>query len=96
MVKASKGFRRRTRRKLKVPRRRRGLQPITRYLERFEIGEKASVRIDQTSHKGMPHPRFQGKTGTIIGMQGRAYLLEITDGRKKKILIARPEHLRRV
>jgi large subunit ribosomal protein L21e len=39
--------------------------------------------------------RFQGKTGTVIGMQGRSYLLHVTDGGMKKQIIVRPEHLRK-
>jgi large subunit ribosomal protein L21e len=42
----------------------------------------------------MPYRRFQGLTATIVGQQGRAYLLEITDGGLKKTVISRPQHLK--
>jgi large subunit ribosomal protein L21e len=42
----------------------------------------------------MPHRRFQGKTGIITGIQGRAYIVSVKDGNMKKTVVARPEHLR--
>jgi len=41
----------------------------------------------------MPHPRFHGKTGEVVGKRGRAFVLKITDGDATKTLIALPEHL---
>jgi large subunit ribosomal protein L21e len=42
----------------------------------------------------MPHRRFQGKTGIIAGIQGRAYVVSVSDGDMQKTVVARPEHLR--
>ena len=95
MAKASKGLRRRTRQLKKKPRER-GLSPITRSLQSFSIGEKASIVIDPSIHKGQPHPRFHGLTGTITKKQGNAYLVNIKDGNKIKSVIVKPEHLRKV
>jgi large subunit ribosomal protein L21e len=44
----------------------------------------------------MPHLRFHGKTGTVIGNQGRAFVLAVKDGDKIKTVLARPEHMRKV
>lgn len=95
MVKASKGYRRRTRYVMQKRARDRGLSPITKEFQTFEVGEKASVTVDPSIHKGQPHIRFQGKTGTVKGMQGRAYLLDIKDGDMMKEIIVRPQHLRK-
>ncbi|HUS56403.1 MAG TPA: 50S ribosomal protein L21e [Thermoplasmata archaeon] len=95
MVKASKGSRRRTRKVLQKRPRDRGLSPITRTFQTFEVGEKANVKIDPSIHKGMPHVRFHGSTGTIAGMQGGSYLVDVKDGNMAKQIIARPEHLRK-
>ncbi|MGQ9587703.1 MAG: 50S ribosomal protein L21e [Thermoplasmata archaeon] len=95
MVKASKGYRRRTRSVMRRRARDRGLSPITRMLQTFEVGDRANVNIDPSMHKGQPHVRFQGKTGTVIGVRGHAYLLDVKDGGKKKQIIVRPEHLRK-
>ena len=74
----------------------RGISSITKTLQQFEVGEQVNVSIDPSIHKGMPHPRFQGYTGKIEGTQGEAYLVGITDGKKHKTLLVRPEHLGRV
>jgi len=74
----------------------RGVSSITRALQQFEVGVCVSIDIDSAVHKGMPHPRFQGRTGKIEGMQGDAYLVGVTVGKKHKTLIVLPEHLGRV
>ena len=96
MVKRSRGIRSKSRHILRKKPRDRGISSITRALQQFEIGESVSVNIDSSVHKGMPHPRFQGHTGKVEGMQGDAYLVGIDVGKKHKILIVRPEHLGRV
>jgi len=69
------------------------MTPITHEFRTFEVGEKVSVVIDPAVHYGMPHSRFQGKTGVVTGQQGRAFVVELHDGNKLKTVIARPEHL---
>ncbi len=96
MVKASKGPRRRTRYVLQRRARSRGLSPITRALQKFAVGDRASVDLDPSVHRGQPHVRFQGRTGTIAGMQGKAYLLDVADGGMKKQIIVRPQHLKKM
>ena len=95
MVKASKGGRRRTRNVMQKRARERGLSKITRAFQKFDLGDKASVSLDPSIHKGQPHVRFHGRTGVIVGMQGEAYMLEVMDGGKSKRIIVKPEHLRK-
>lgn len=96
MVKRSRGIRSKSRHILRKKPRDRGISSITRALQQFEIGESVSVNIDSSVHKGMPHPRFQGYTGKVEGMQGDAYLVGIDVGKKHKTLIVKSEHLGRV
>ncbi|RLF28594.1 MAG: 50S ribosomal protein L21e [Thermoplasmata archaeon] len=96
MVKRSRGIRSKSRNILRKRPREKGISSITRALQEFKIGERVNIDIDPSIHKGMPHPRFQGFTGSIEGMQGEAYLVGIDVGKKHKTLIVRPEHLRRV
>lgn len=96
MVKRSKGFRSKTRKKLRCSHRERGLSPITRTLQNFTVGEHVNIVIDPSMHKGQPHPRFHGLTGIVLGTQGEAYLLNVKVGNKEKRLIIRPEHLRKI
>jgi large subunit ribosomal protein L21e len=95
MVKRSKGFRSKTRKKLSRHPRERGLSPITRTLQVFELGEHVNIVIDPSKHKGQPHPRFHGLTGTVIGTQGETYVLNVKVGNMEKKLLVRPEHLRK-
>ena len=88
------GPRKKTRYKLKKELRRRGIVPVTAVIRKFAIGEKVHVVCEPSTLKGMPHRRFHGKTGTIIGQRGRAWLLEVNDGNSTKMVIARPQHLK--
>lgn len=88
------GPRKKTRYLLKKDLRARGIPPVSRLIQQFEVGEKVHVILEPSIHKGMPHRRFHGKTGTIVGHRGRAWVLEVRDGDTIKTVIARPQHLR--
>jgi len=87
-----KGKRRKTRDKLSKKIRER--LTITRILKKFNIGDIVHISIEPSFHYGMPHPRFHGLTGRIIGVRGRCYEVEIYDKDKRKILIVHPVHLK--
>ncbi len=93
MVKSSKGFRSRSRGTFTKKVRERGLPPVTRFLREFVVGQKVMVRIEPSDPHGQPHPRYQGRTCTVVGKRGRAYRIEFLDGGKRKELIATPIHL---
>ena len=93
-MKKSRGFRRRTRKKLKKGVREKLV--VTRFLQKFKIGEKVMIEPEPSSHRGMPFPRFIGRTGIIKGMRGKSYIVEIRNGGKVKLIISRPEHLKLV
>ena len=86
-------MRKKSRDKMSKTVRARGISPVVRAIQEFEKGTKVNVLIDPSIHKGMPHPRFHGKTGEVVGKRGRAFVLKITDGDATKTLIALPEHL---
>ena len=96
MVKRSKGLRCSTRQKMRVTPRNRGKVPVTKSLITYSLGDRAAIKIEPRIHKGQPHAKFQGRTGKIVGTQGKAYYVEIRDGGKQKRLLVRPEHLKRV
>jgi large subunit ribosomal protein L21e len=93
MVKSSKGFRSRSRGTFTKEVRERGLPPVTRFLREFEVGQQVMVRIEPSDPHGQPHPRYQGRTCTVVGRSGRAYRIAFLDGGKRKELIATPIHL---
>jgi large subunit ribosomal protein L21e len=93
MVKSSKGFRSRSRGTFTKDVRERGMPPVNRFLREFEIGQKVTVRLEPSDHHGQPHPRYQGRTCTVVARSGRAYRIQFLDGGKLKELIALPIHL---
>ncbi|MGH2669029.1 MAG: 50S ribosomal protein L21e [bacterium] len=95
MVKRSHGPRNRSRSRMRKNVRDRGMPPVTHSLREFPEGTRVSVKINSAVHGAMPHPRFQGVTGSVVGKQGRAYRVAFFDGNKQKTLIVGPEHLLR-
>jgi large subunit ribosomal protein L21e len=82
-----------TRNKLKNDPRERGTSPPQRAIQSFEEGTVVHLHIDPSVPDGRFHPRFNGRSGTIVGEQGAAYQVEVTDGDSRKTLIAKPAHL---
>lgn len=83
---------RRDTRGLKVDVRERGKIHIKRYMKEFSEKDRVSINIDPT-FQNIPYPRYQGRSGEIVGKQGRAYYVRIRDGGKYKTLLVNPEHL---
>ena len=95
VVKASKGFRHRTRKMLKKSIREKGaVPPLSLLLHEYRVGDKVYIKPNPAVHGGMPHRRYIGKVGTVIGRKGRAYIVEVYLGDKRKELILLPEHIR--
>jgi len=93
MVQKSRGPRSGTRKRLRQKPSRR--PAITRFLQKFKKGQKVVIYPEPSSQKGMPFIRYKGRVGTVAGIRGKSYLVEIVDGKKKKTLISKPEHLRK-
>lgn len=94
MVKKSHGFRARTRSLMSKRVRTRGLGSVNSVLIDYEIGQRVDVVINPGFHKGMPHRRYQGRTGICVGKRGRAIVVELKVDKATKTLIIRREHLR--
>ena len=87
------GMRKKSRGKMNRTIRSKGKSSVVRAIQEFETGTMVHVIIDPSIHKGMPHPRFHGKTGEVVGTRGRAFVLKVNDGNASKTLITLPEHL---
>ncbi len=68
---------------------------INKFMQSFSEGERVILKIDSTYQKGMYHPRFHGKSGVVVGMQGRCVKIAIMDGNKPKLMLAHPVHVKR-
>ncbi|MFZ3167028.1 MAG: 50S ribosomal protein L21e [Candidatus Methanoperedens sp.] len=87
------GTRRKSRYKLKKTVREKGLSPISRAIQEFHEGDIVNIDLDPSIQNGMPHPKFQGRTGKVMTQRGRAYIVEVRDGGLMKEVIILPEHL---
>lgn len=96
MTKRIGGFRRKTRSKLRKDPRQHGKISLARYLQAFNINDKVILHAEPGYQKAMYHPRFHGKSGLVIGMQGSCYKVKIKDGGKLKTFIIHPIHLKKL
>ena len=94
MVTRTKGSRQGTRSILRKSKRQRRSLFIGRTMHTYQEADTVAIVLDGAQQKGMPHRRFQGRTGEIAGTQGRAYVVRVADGNMMKTVVARPEHLR--
>ncbi|SEV83194.1 50S ribosomal protein L21e [Natrinema salifodinae] len=90
----SNGPRQGTRKKLANDPRERGTSPPQRAIQEYEEGEKVHLKIDPSVADGRFHPRFDGRTGEVVGKQGSAFKVQINDGGKDKTLLVTAAHLR--
>lgn len=95
MARRSRGSRNKTRKLLRRDVRAKKLT-ITDRLKTFDVGEKAVVKIESSSQRGVPHPRYYGVLGRVVEKRGKCYVVQIKDKGKEKKLIAAPEHLKKV
>ena len=89
MVIKSYGIRRKTREKLKQT----DILKPNMFLQEFNIGDIVHIDI-QAAAKKIPHPKFQGLTGKIVGKRGRAYIVSVKDLKRTKQIIINPVHLK--
>ena len=89
----SKGYRAKTRSLLRRKPREKGKTGLSKILRKYTSGEKVVVKIDPSTHKGMPHRRYHGRIGVIAKKRGRAYIVNVTQGDATKQITVRPEHL---
>jgi large subunit ribosomal protein L21e len=94
MVKRTHGYRYKCRKLLRKKPRERGMSGLSRLLYEYKPGDRVIIDIDPTYITTAPHRRYQGKVGVVIGVRGRAYVIETYLGDKKKIIITTPEHLK--
>ena len=93
-MKRSKGQRQGTRSILRRGRHDRGRVNISRIMHDYAEGDRVAIVLDGSQQMGIPHRRFQGRTGFIKGRQAKAWLVSVKDVNMKKTVVARPEHLR--
>ena len=72
--------------------RRRGKISLSRYFQNLEVGDKVSLKQEQSIQDSFPR-RFTGRTAIVTGKQGKSYIVSFKDGGKEKRLVIHPIHL---
>ena len=78
-MKRSKGVRQGTRYIVSRSKSERSRLNISRIMHDYSEGDSVAIVLDGGQQMGMPHRRFNGKTGVITGKQGRAWVIEVKD-----------------
>ena len=94
MVKRTRGYRYKCRKLLRKRPREKGMRGLSRLMIEYEIGDRVHIDISPESIETAPHRRYQGKVGIIVGKRGRAYIIEVKVGGKKKYIITTKEHIK--
>jgi large subunit ribosomal protein L21e len=92
-MKRSKGTRQGTRSILRKSKSDKSRIDIARLMHDYQEGDKVAIVLDAAQQGGMPHRRFQGRTGQIVKRQGVAWVVAVKDGNMSKTVVARAEHL---
>ncbi|MEM3703032.1 MAG: 50S ribosomal protein L21e [Candidatus Bathyarchaeia archaeon] len=92
-MRKSKGYRAKTRHLLRKSPRERGKMRLGKLLYEYQLGNSVVIKIDPSVQRGMPHRRYHGKVGTVVGIRGKSYIVSVTQGDAVKEIIVRPEHL---
>ncbi|MFH1444930.1 MAG: 50S ribosomal protein L21e [Nanoarchaeota archaeon] len=92
MSKTSKGSRTGTRSKLRQIKRAKFKSET--FLKEFKKDDIVVIKIEPSSHKGMPFPKMNGKIGKIVGKRGNSYIINVLIGKTQKSVIAKPEHIK--
>ena len=75
--------------------REKGKLKLSRYFTEFNEKENVAVVREISVQPRFPL-RLQGRTGTIEGKKGRAYIVKINDQTKYKRYLIEPVHLKRI
>jgi len=84
MVKAPRGIRHRTRKKMRKSVRERGaVPPLSLLMIDYQPGSFVYITCNPAIHKGMPHRRYIGMTGVVVGKRGESYMVEVRVGGRR-------------
>ena len=68
---------------------------FTRYFQTFNKGDSVALVKEHSLISDFPS-RVHGRTGTVIGSRGAAYVVEVSDLGNKKQYIVKPVHLKKI
>jgi large subunit ribosomal protein L21e len=73
-----------------------GKLAISALLKNFKEGDRVTV-VQKGNFKDIPHPRYRGRVGVVVGKRGGAYVVEFNVSKRTvRTLIVNQRHLDRV
>jgi len=72
-----------------------GKLQLSKYFQKFDKGDRVAVIRELSQEPKFPQ-RIQGLSGIIEGKRGRAYIVKIKEGKKEKLHIIKPVHLKKL
>lgn len=79
----------------KKPVREKGKIKLSRMFQKLKKGDSVAIVRELSLKSNMPR-RYQGRTGMIEGIRGKAYIVKIKDMKKEKKFIINPVHLKKI
>ena len=73
----------------------RGKLQLSRYFQELEKGDSVAVVREKSINFNFPK-RIQGRTGSVEGKRGKAYMVKIKDQNKEKRFLIKPIHLKKM
>lgn len=73
----------------------RGKLQLSRYFQKLKAGDSVAVLREVSLVTNFPK-RIQGRTGTIVGKRGKAYVIKMKDNAKEKEYIIEAIHLKKI
>lgn len=68
---------------------------LSQYFQELKKGDKVAFVRDLSFKESFPK-RMQGKTGIVMGKQGRCYIVRLLNGKTYKKFTVNPMHLKRL
>ncbi len=90
------GVRRKSRHKFRKDYKSHGKISVTNYLQEFNIGDRVVLKAEPAIQKTLYAGRYHGSKGLIKNKRGACYEVGVTVGKKEKMFIVHPIHLKRV
>ena len=88
------GVRRKTRHKLRREVREKGKLSVSEIFKTFNNGDRVVLKPNPAYQDGTFFFNYTGRHGTVVGKRGKCYEVKIVDGKKEKLLIVHPIHLK--
>ena len=75
--------------------RERGKLSLRKYFQELKEGERVAIKRNLSYSANFPS-RLQGRTGAVVSKRGKAFVINIRDGKKEKQFIVKRVHIKKL